>query len=332
MKEVCWGIIGCGNVTEVKSGPALQKAESSRLVAVMRRNQDKAADYARRHSVPKWYSSAPDLINDPDVNAVYIATPPDSHKQYTLAVAAAGKPVYVEKPMARSYNECREMIKACDAAGTPLFTAFYRRSLPRFNKVKELIDTGTIGDIRLISVVLYQPPQRQDFQKNQLPWRVLPETAGGGYFVDLAAHTLDILDYFCGPIVSAKGLAENQFGLYPAEDIVSAVFRFKSGILGSGVWCFNTGMEKDLVEIVGSKAKVRFSTFKNNPIELVTGNDTQKWEIENPPHIQQPHVQSIVNALTGRGQCPSDGVSGARTSQVIDWILGEWRGKNNISF
>src|SRR3954470_22835271 len=96
---VRWGIVGCGDVTEVKSGPALQKADGSALMAVMRRDAGKAADYARRHGVAKSYGDGGALINDPDVDAVYIATPPSSHIDYVQRVAAAGKPVYVEKPM-----------------------------------------------------------------------------------------------------------------------------------------------------------------------------------------------------------------------------------------
>src|SRR5687768_923402 len=126
MNEVKWGIIGCGDVTEKKSGPAFYKVTGSKLVAVMRRDKEKAADYARRHNVPKFYDNADDLINDPEVTAVYIATPPGSHKEYTLKVAAAGKPVYVEKPMALNFHECVEMIEACARFHVKLFVAYYR--------------------------------------------------------------------------------------------------------------------------------------------------------------------------------------------------------------
>ena len=129
-KEIRWGIIGVGDVCEVKSAPAMNLIEGSKLVAVMRRDAQKAADYALRHGVPKWYDDADTLINDPEVNAIYIATPPGAHEIFTLKAAAANKPVYVEKPMARTYDECLNMIKACESAQVPLFTAYYRRMLP----------------------------------------------------------------------------------------------------------------------------------------------------------------------------------------------------------
>src|SRR6478752_4064397 len=138
--KVRWGIIGCGDVTEVKSGPSFQKIENSELVAVMRRTGELAKDYAERHNVPKWYDDADAHINDPDIDAVNIATPPGSHKEYTMKVAQAGKPVYVEKPMALDFTECQEMIAACEQAGVPLYVAYYRRGQARFLKIKELLE------------------------------------------------------------------------------------------------------------------------------------------------------------------------------------------------
>ncbi|MBT4498578.1 MAG: Gfo/Idh/MocA family oxidoreductase, partial [Gemmatimonadetes bacterium] len=239
MKSIRWGIIGCGDVTEVKSGPALQKIEDSELVAVMRRDAAKAEDYARRHDVPRWYADADQLIADPEVDAVYIATPPDSHADYTVRVARAGKPVYVEKPMARSYTECEQMIEACETADVPLFVAYYRRRLSGFLKVEELVKSGAIGEIRFVAASLLQPAHESS--SDPLPWRVLPDIAGAGYFFDLGSHLLDYLDYLLGPIADVHGQAANQAGLYPAEDAVCAHFTFESGILGSGIWCFTVG-------------------------------------------------------------------------------------------
>src|SRR5688572_24172550 len=225
MRTIRWGIIGCGDVTEVKSGPGFQKAHHSTLVAVMRRNEMLAKDYAERHGVSRWYDDAAKLIHDPEVDVVYIATPPSSHKQYTLMAAKAGKPVYVEKPMALNFAECQEMIAACKTAGVPLFVAYYRRALPRFLKIKELVDSEAIGQVRFVSVTLHEPASKENVDAAALPWRVVPEISGGGLFVDLASHTLDFLDYVFGPIASVQGCAANQGGRYEAEDIVTGSFQ-----------------------------------------------------------------------------------------------------------
>jgi predicted dehydrogenase len=325
LDEIRWGIIGCGNVTEVKSGPAFNKIAGSRLAAVMRRDRERARDYARRHRVPKWYDDADKLISDPEVNAVYIATPPDTHKEYTLRVAAAGKPVYVEKPMARTFAECREMIWACAQAAAPLFVAYYRRRLPAFLKVKELIETGAIGEPRLASIQLILPPRQEDRDPKNLPWRVKPDIAGAGYFYDLASHQLDVLDYIFGPIVSAKGAAANQAGWYPAEDIVAAHFLFKSGVMGSGVWCFTAAenAKTDQIAIVGSKGKIHFGTFTHEPVRLHTAAGVEEFHLPPPAHIQQPLIQTIVDELLGKGKCPSTGVTAARTNWVMEEILSQ---------
>jgi predicted dehydrogenase len=320
-QTIRWGIVGCGDVTEVKSGPGFQLAERSALVAVMRRDRARAEDYARRHDVPRFYDDAAALIADPEVDAVYVATPPSSHRDYVLDVARAGKPVYVEKPMALNHAQCRAMIDACAAAGVPLFVAYYRRALPRFLQVKQLLDSGQIGDVRLVMVSLWQPARPQHGDRRDPPWRVVPAIAGGGLFVDLACHTLDLLDFLLGPIARAAGNTGNQAGLYAAEDVVAATFVFQSGVQGAGAWGFATGESLDRVEIVGSRGTVAFSTFGDGPIVLMTEGQRSTFDIPHPPHIQQPMIQAVVDALTIGGTPPSTGVSGARTSWVMDQIL-----------
>jgi predicted dehydrogenase len=321
MKTIRWGIIGCGDVTEVKSGPGFQKAHQSELVAVMRRRGDLAEDYAKRHGVSRWYDNAAALINDSEVDAVYIATPPSSHKEYTLMSAAAGKPVYVEKPMALNFAECQEMIAGCRHAGVRLFVAYYRRALPRFLKIKELVDSGAIGDLRFVNITFYQPLAPEDLDSSTLNWRVDPAIGGGGRFVDLASHMLDFLDYALGPIVAVEGLAANQAGKYKAEDIVTGTFRFASGVQGVGTWCFSAYENCDTTEVVGTEGKILFSTFDARPITLTTRDGAKEFSFDYPQHIEQPLIQTVVDDLNGDGKCPSTGETGARTSWVMDQML-----------
>jgi len=291
----------------------------------MRRTSDLAKDYAERHGVPKWYDDAKALIDDPEVDAIYVATSPSSHKEYTIWAAQAGKPVYVEKPMALNFEECQEMIKACRSAGVPLFVAYYRRALSRFLKVKDLVEAQAIGDIRFVTIALYQPVRLEELDPANLPWRVIPEIAGGGRFVDLGSHMLDFLDYILGPIRVVHGFAANQQNLYPAEDMVSGTFVFESGVHGVGVWNFGSFDEVDLTEIVGSEGKISFSTYDDQPVVLTTSNGVTEFAIEYPPHIQQPLIQTVVDELLGVGRCPSTGESAARTSWVMDQMLQTYR-------
>jgi predicted dehydrogenase len=332
LSEVRWGIIGCGAVTEVKSGPPLQLVEHSGLVAVMRRTPGLAEDYARRHHVAKWYEDADELINDPDVNAVYVATPPETHLKYAVKAMKAGKPVYVEKPMARNYSECLEMLRISRNTGIPLFVAYYRRALPGFLKVKKLVNTGAIGSVRLVNVRFYRPSNR-DIDGSEPPWRLQPEKAGGGLLFDLAAHTLDFLDYVFGPIGKIKAHAFNQAGLYPAEDIVLANWQHESGIAGTGTWCFTTSVKNNLdeVEIIGSEGRILFSTFEFVPVILENKEGMKQFPFEKPPHVQLYLMEKIVASLRGLGESPSTGETAARTSWVLDEMVKEYYDKRIFS-
>ena len=322
LEEVKWGLIGCGDVTEVKSGPPLQLTPHSSLVAVMRRNSLLAEDYARRHNVPRWYSHAEELINDPEVNAIYVATPPESHLEYARKAMEAGKPVYVEKPMALNYDQCLEMVKVSENTGIPLYTAYYRRTLPMFLKVKELVDANAAGSIRLVNVRYYCPPEN-DTESKIAPWRYQPEISGGGLLFDLASHTLDFLDFIFGPLEKVRANALNQANLYPAEDLVMANWLHKSGIAGTGTWCFTTSDKNNLdeVEIIGDKGKILFSTFKSTLVKLENNQGYHEFPFEKPKHVQSFLMEKIVASLRGYGESPSTGISGARTSWVMDEMV-----------
>ena len=171
----------------------------------MRRNADLAEDYARRHDVPRWYADADRLIADPEVDAVYVATPPASHKQYVLAAAEAGKPVYVEKPMALDAKECDEMIAACRQAGVPLFVAYYRRAMPKFLTVRDLLLGGEIGNVRFVRVLLQRVPVPAEADPATRTWRYVPHVSGGGHLLDMGSHMLDLLDFLPGPRERGEG-------------------------------------------------------------------------------------------------------------------------------
>ncbi len=328
---VNWGIIGCGNVTEVKSGPAFNLVDQSQVVAVMRRNAQLAKDYAKRHNVSKWYSNADDLINDSDLNAIYIATPPNSHAEYSIKAMKAGKPVYVEKPMALNYSECKEMLAVSEETGVPLFVAYYRRALPGFLKVKSLIDENQIGDIHTINIQLYKSPSEEELNNNP-GWRVMPEISGGGHFIDLASHQLDYLDFLFGPISEVKSFVSNQAGLYTAEDNISAIFTFEGNITCNGSWCFSANAEnnRDIIEIVGNKGAIQFSTFNFTPIKLITSNGIQEFEYSKPTHVQIYLIKQVVENLLGISESPSTGLSASRTSRVLDKVVFEYYKEQGI--
>lgn len=317
-----WGIIGCGDVTEVKSGPAFKKTKGFQVVAVMRRDPVKVKDYAERHSIKKYYVNADELINDKEVDAVYVATPPDTHKYYGIKVAEAGKPCCVEKPMTPSYKESLALSQAFIKKGLPLFVAYYRRSLPRFKQVKAWIENDEIGQVRHIRWNLNKSPGKSDLS-GAYNWRTDPKVAPGGYFDDLASHGLDLFTYLLGNIKEVYGISLNQQGLYQAKDTVTACWLHDKGTTGSGNWNFGSGMNEDRVIISGSTGQIEFSIFDDNPLIIKNRESAREVYIENPVNIQVYHVEDMRNhLLKANFKHPSSGVSGAHTSWIMDKILG----------
>lgn len=324
---VRWGIIGCGDVTEVKSGPGFRKASRSQLVAVMRRDAAKAEDYAKRHGVPRWYSDADALIADREVDAVYIATPPESHGEYALKVAAAGKPAYVEKPMARSAAECDVMVNAFERAKLPLYVAYYRRRLPRFLKVEELVKAGAIGRVTGVSWRFAAPQHRSPDS-----WRVEAKLAGGGHFLDLASHTLDYLDYLLGPLSNVRGTAANLASPYAVEDTVTVAFKTAGGVPGAVACNFASAVRDDMLRVTGTEGEVSFSVFGTDAVRFEGAAGVESYAIPNPPHVAQPLIQTVVDDLLGLEACPSTGKSAQRTSRVMDEALADYYGGRTDAF
>ena len=319
MQEIRWGIIGCGDVTEIKSGPAFNKVANSRLVAVMRRDAEKAKDYAQRHQVPKWYSDVTLLINDPEVNAIYIATPPSSHAHYTQQAFLAGKPVYVEKPMAMNYAEAKLMSEAAHQTGMKLTIAHYRRAQPFFLKIKELLANQVIGDLRMANLTMLQPPNNELIATSSSNWRTDPTISGGGLFHDLAPHQLDLMLFYFGAIESFHGISLNQAGLYQADDLVIGQILFKNKIVFSGNWCFTVAAAEamDCCEIFGSLGKISFPIF-GHEIKVTIGGKTEVHHFEPIEHVQQPMIEKVVAYFLGKADNPCSAADALQTMELLD--------------
>ena len=326
MKEIGWGFIGCGEVTEKKSGPAFNEVPGSHVVAVMSRNAEKAESYAKRHNIKKWYTDPLELINDPEINAIYIATPPSSHATFAIMAMKAGKPVYIEKPLAASYEDCARINRISELTGVPCFVAYYRRYLPYFQKVKQIIQSGAIGTPANVQIRFSVPPRDLDYKSNgSLPWRLQPDIAGGGYFYDLAPHQLDLIQDIFGVITRAHGYCSDMAKLYKAEDTISACFYFENGLPGSGSWCFvgHQSAKEDRIEVIGEKGMLSFSVYNYSPIQLVTSEGRSSIVVPNPPYVQLPIIRSVIEHLQGIGICECTSVSATPVNWVMDRILGK---------
>ena len=319
MKTINWGIIGCGDVAEVKSGPAFQKAPDSRLLAVMRRNAQKAQDFALRHEVPSWYTSAKDVLENDQINAVYVATPPDSHLELALAALDAGKHVYLEKPMTLNAAQAEKLVARVETSSSKLTVAHYRRQLPAFLKVKELLEKKAIGEVRFADIQILQPPKSQLVADSETNWRVEAHISGGGYFHDLAPHQMDLMTRYFGRPTYVDGFGTNQAGLYRAEDIVTGIMHFESGVHFRGTWCFNAAESsaKDQCVIHGSHGRLEFSFF-GDQVVLINNEGSQTFSFDSIPHVQQPMIEATVAYFLGRGPNPCTAEEGLEVMRILD--------------
>lgn len=318
MKTINFGIIGCGNVTEVKSGPAFQKVEGSNLLAVMRRDEEKLADYAKRHRVPKYSTNYMDLLEDKEIDAIYIATPPHMHHYYTLEAAKYGKAVYVEKPMARTAAECEEMIKACKQYNVPLFVAYYRREHARFKKIKELIESGEIGEVRSFHYLYTSKVPSIDPNRS---WLMSKEYAGGGLLYDIGSHMIDTMTFIFGDIKMATGISANQSGVFSVNDVTSGFIQFKNKIQGSIQLSFNGNERRDELTIIGSRGSIKSSIMSSDFTLYITKDDTS-YEIPFPPleHVQLPLITRIVNTLLEKDNYDTTGLYGLKTQEILETL------------
>jgi predicted dehydrogenase len=320
--SIKWGIIGCGDVTEVKSGPAFNKIKNSSLVAVMRRDATKAKDFALRHGVPNWYSNAEDLIKDDSIDAVYVATPPSSHELYATQAMLAGKNVYLEKPVTTNTLACKRLLEVEKQTGQKIAVAHYRRALPMFEEIKKILDLEFIGKIRAVNIQFYQPHQSSLIANSETNWRIDANIAGAGLFYDIAPHQIDMLLFLFGESKSFFGKALNHSKLYLVEDTVSGIIHFQNDVVFSGNWCFTMPAmaQSDVCKITGENGNIEFSFYSNKFI-LNTKSESKTFEFNHPAHIQQPMIEKVVDYFLGNALNPCSLEEAYKSLQIMEGFV-----------
>lgn len=266
--------------------------------------------------MPQAYTSADDLIASPDVDAVYIATPVDLHRPQTIAAAAAGKHVLVEKPMAMSVAECDEMIAACAEHDVRLGVAFYRPFYPVVQRMRELIEAGGIGQVLSVSAVTATPFAISSGDDGY--WRVIPEQGGGGALMDIGSHRLDLFLQLCGPVSGIKAFCSTIAADYAADDAVTAVLQFESGVLGSLQCFFGANTDPDEFAIMGTAG--RLVSRPLNGGDLIIERGAERVVESHPPHanFNAPLIADFVTAILEHRPSAIPGEQGREVNRLME--------------
>ena len=324
MKNINWGIIGCGDVTEVKSGPAFYKLDGSSLHMVMRRNEQKLKSYAMRHHVAKYTTDYKELLADNEIDAVYIATPPNMHCQYTVEAAKHKKAVYVEKPMATNIADCEKMMAACRENGVPLYVAYYRRGQEKFKYIKKLMQDEAIGRVLSYSHIFSCLPVAFNPER---AWLMNPDVAGEGLLFDIGSHMVDIAAFIFGDVKTAQGASRKSNENPGISETAGGILQHQSGVQGCVQLTFCSHVQKDEFEIIGERGRVAFAVMSNEPVLVEIDGAQKVVEFAPIEHVQMPYIAEVMEDMRGSGQLDSTGAYGLQTQRVLE-VLGrgsEWK-------
>jgi len=318
---VKWGIIGCGDVANRKGGPALINVERSELVAVASRTPERAREFAARHGAKRYYRTVEELLSDDEINAIYIATPPNVHCKYTVLAAEAGKHVLCEKPMAMNVRECEEMIRACRRNNVKLMVAYYRRGYPNVQWAKRFIEHDVIGEVVLakVNATGYYNPENPNDPKH---WRTNPEIAGGGVLMDFGCHYLDLLLYLFGDVTHVKALTETLHCSYSVEDSALLILKFKRGMHGLANFNWNIGVSELSFEIYGTQGKISLipgDVSMSGDLIVYTKKEGRREIHLKPLQItHQAIVKNFVDSLSGEEELLCPGEEAIKTNKIIE--------------
>ena len=312
-----WGIIGCGDVAEHKGGPALYRVGGSELVAVMRRRGDLAADFAKRHGAKRHYDKVEDLIADPEVNAVYVATPPNVHSEQTIMAARGGKHVLCEKPMAMNSEEAGDMIAACREAGVQLMIAYYRRRFDAVLKIKELIDSGSIG--RPIKARLEVDSRYEAPVEEKAVWRFDPAIGGGGLLMDVGSHGIDLLHFWLGNVRETAAFIATVEHDIEVENSSSLILAFENSVQAVVTVNQNVDRSRSTLEVTGTEGRIALiGGLACRGVVFESDKGEKTFDLPPTDITHFGIVEDLVEAVrSGRENCVP-GEEGVKTTKVLD--------------
>lgn len=328
--KIRWGFLGCGKVVQKKSGEAFRSVPNSEIAVIMRRNLEAAKECAEHFGAPVWCNNIEELLSA-DIEAVYIATPPGLHYEQAMKCLEAKKAVYLEKPFARNYTEAKALTEAFERAGIPLYVGHYRRALPRFLKIREMLKNNVVGEVKNIDFYLNRVFSKKEAENS---WLYNPVLSGGGKYYDIAPHTVDIINFLFGDITQVKGNAKNLGTGCPLENVVEMSFVTEQGVNGYARFNCVAEEKSDRMLVTGTNGIMEFSVHGKTDVIVkdIHGNVTEEFDLPDPKAVEEAMVQSVVEDLLGISECESKAKDVLVTYQIIDEVLDEFYGGRSDDF
>jgi len=294
IKKLYWAIIGSGDVVQRLVQNSFSYKNYSEPVVVISKNLDEAKFFCKKYSVKNYSNNIRDIKKFNHINCAYIATPPHAHYKYIKILSNLKINLLCEKPLVINNRELNSVKKLVKKNKIKLTTCYYRRHLKRFKFIKNLLSKKKIGKILFFRTSLIHTPLSHPVapvkKSMKTPWRFIRNFSGGGNFVDMGTHTVDMIDYLLGAIKDVKTYKSNQQGLYKVEDTMVINFLLKNGITGQGIWCSVSTENEDRFEIYGSKGSIKFSMNRNPVIDFKIKNKNYKKRII----FEKPHHKNLI--------------------------------------
>ena len=330
---VQWGVIGAGGIADRRTIPeGLVPATNAELAAVCDTQPDRATAVAAKYSVEAYESCEAILASD-DVQAVYIASPTQFHRDHILAAARAGKHVLCEKPLARTVAQCEEVVQACADAGVKLGVNFMMRFHACHRRLAEMVARGELGTLVFgrAELTCWYPPIPGAFRQD-------PALGGGGALADMGNHCIDVLEMFFGRTVEVSAKIGNLVQDYASEDTAVCLLRFESGAVGVIDALFNVpdAAARNALEVYGSKGSVvSFGTIgqdSGGELRAVLEKGDQAYDASQvrdaaspeetirpePTNIYRAHIEAFSRAILTDTPPPIPGEAGLWNHGVVE--------------
>lgn len=299
-----WVVVGVGDITTRRVMPAIRSEARSSLYGVVSRDPAKGLQHA-----PRTWQRLEEALADPEVHAVYVATPTALHAPQSIAALRAGKHVLCEKPMAMNYAEACEMVQAAREAGRVFGVAYYRRMYPKIRRARELMAAGAIGRPVLAYACAHDWFNNEDGRR---PWFLDPALAGGGPLYDTASHRIDVFNFLFGKPVAVCAQRSNAVHQAAVEDNATVLIEYENGVRGVVDVRRHSRVERDDFRITGTDGEMDLSPLNGDAITYPGGRELAR------PHsnLHYPLIENFVSAVLEGAPLVSSG----ETAIWTDWV------------